>query len=605
MASAGNKKMGALATFVVKVGGTAIPDELGVLSVYIEKRINRIPIARVVIQDGKPDTGKFDASSSATFLPGAELSVEAGYDSINTVIFKGIITQQSIRINDEVGSTLEVECRDASIKMTVGRKCLSFSQQKDSDIISSIIGNYSDLSSSVSATETVWPEQVQYYVTDWDFIMARAEVNGMITIPVDGKITIAPPDADTSSVLTVKYGDGLYEFTADLNSVMQLNTVKASAWDYKNQVVSSAQASNDHAGPGNLSSEKLSEVIGVSTYMLQTSAPLANDDLTNWSKSQLIKSEYSKIQGEAKLDGNNSLLPGQYITLNGVGDRFNGDHLISAVVHNISDGDWFTNISIGLSAQWFAEEPDVMSPPASGLLPGARGLFNGTVKKIFEDPDTQYRILVDIPMFDPNGAGLWARLSNFYSTNNAGVFFLPEVGDEVVLGFLNEDPRYPIILGSLYSSSKLKPFAGQGQVQALDPNEKNQYKAITSQSGISIQFDDVNKVFTCATPSSNYIILSDKDKKISVFDQNGNSIVMSESGITMNSPKDINITADQNISISGKMGIKIDSSGGDVEISGINIKETAQVQYAANGNATAQINGGGELTMKGAMVMIN
>ncbi len=604
MADSGTKT-GSNATCIIKVDGSIIPDEHRVLSVRVEKKVNGIPVARIVILDGEAETGKFSASSSSTFVPGAQLTIQAGYESGTAIIFKGIITQQSIRINDEVGSALEIECRDNAIKMTVGRKCLSYSQQTDSDIISSIIGNYSGLTSKVSSTTTKWPEQVQYYATDWDFILTRAEVNGMIVIPLDGKVTVAPPDADTSSVLTVKYGDGLYEFSADLNAVMQLGTVKASTWDYKNQQVSSGQSSSHYAGAGNLTTEKLSQVIGVSPFMLRTSGPLENDDLKTWSKSQLIKSEYSKIQGEAKIDGTSIVAPGKYITLAGVGDRFNGNHLVSGVVHEISDGDWFTIISIGLSPLWFVEEPDVMSAAASGLLPAARGLFNGTVKKIFDDPDTQYRILVDIPMFDSNGAGIWARLSNFYSTNNAGIFFLPEIGDEVVIGFLNEDPRYPIILGSMYSSPKLKPFAGQDQVQALEPNEKNQYKAITSQSGITIQFDDVNKVITCATPASNYMIFSDKDKQISVKDQNGNSIVMSESGITLNSPKDINITAEQNITISGKMGVKIQSSGGDVEISGINIKETAQAQYTATGNATAQINGGAELTVKAAMVLIN
>ena len=55
---------------------------------------------------------------------------------------------------------------------------------------------------------------------------------------------------------------------------------------------------------------------------------------------------------------------------------------------------------------------------------------------MYEDPDSQFRILVSVPLFDPNGEGIWARLTNFYSTNGAGIFFLPEVGDEVVLGFL-------------------------------------------------------------------------------------------------------------------------------------------------------------------------
>lgn len=590
---------GGLVTFSIKVAGNPIPDEYGVYSLMVEKKVNRIAMARIVILDGEANTGKFKASSSPTFVPGANITIEAGYDTKNKLIFKGIITMQSLRIDDQIGSALEIECRDTAIKMTVGRKCLTFSQRKDSDIISSIIGTYSGLEASISATATVWPEQVQYFVTDWDFILARAEVNGLIVTTINGKVSVVKPDADTDPVLSVGYGNGLYEFRADLNAITQLGRVKASTWDYKNQALSSGQASNDNSGPGNISSKTLSGVIGLSEYQLQTTAPLENSDLTNWAAAQLMKSEYSKIQGEAKFEGTNIPEPGNYITINGIGDRFSGDHLISGVTHTISDGNWFTNVDIGLSPLWFIEEPDILAPPASGLLPGARGLLNGTVKKIFDDPDMQYRILVDVPMFDQNGEGIWARLSNFYSTSGAGAFFLPEVGDEVVLGFLNEDPRYPVILGSMYSSSKIKPY------QDLDPNEKNQLKAIVSKSGICIEFDDVDKILTISTPAKNTIVFNDKDKQISVNDQNGNSLVMSQNGIDIKSPKNINISADEKISINGIQGIDIQSSGGDVLVTAVNIKETANVQYSAEGSATAQVSGGGELTLKGGMVMIN
>jgi Rhs element Vgr protein len=592
-------KSGDIASFSVKVGGNAVPDALSILTVHIEKRINKISTATIVILDGQADTGKFDASSSATFLPGSEVSIEAGYDNTNEVVFKGIITRQSIRIDQLVGSALEIECRDASVKMIVGRKSLTFSKKKDSDILSSIIGTYPDLSSDVTATTTVWPEQVQYYVTDWDFLLARAEANGMIVTTLNNKVSVIKPGATTTSVLTVGFGSGLLEFNADLNSISQLGNVKASTWDYKTQAVSTGQAANDLAGPGNLSSKKLSEVIGLSNFELQTSAPIESGDLTDWSKAQLIKSEYSKIQGEAKFQGTSLVDPSKYITLQGLGDRFNGDHLVSGVVHDLSEGNWVTEVTIGLSPVWFTEEPDLMAPPAAGLLPGARGLFNGTVKKIYDDPDSQYRILVNIPLFDQNGEGIWARLSNFYSTSGAGAFFLPEVGDEVILGFLNEDPRYPIILGSMYSSSKLKPY------KDCEPNQKNSIKAIVSKSLISVEFDDDQKIFTIATPGSNSITLSDKDTKITVKDKTGNTITMSDSGINLKSPKNITIDSDQNVSISGAKGVKIQASGGDVEVSGINIKETADSQYSAEGSQIAKINSGAELTLKSAMIMIN
>lgn len=594
-----NTNIGDTATFVVKVGGNAVPDALSILSVQVEKHVNRISSATIVVLDGESDTGKFDASSSSTFLPGADVTIEAGYDNKNEIIFKGIITRQSIRIDQVVGSALEVECRDASVKMIVGRKSLTFSQKKDSDIISSIIGTYSDLSADVTATTTTWPEQVQYYVTDWDFILARAEANGLIVTTLNGKVSVIKPDASTTSVLTVGFGSGLLEFNADLNAVSQLGSVKASTWDYKTQTVSSGEAQNNLAGPGNLSSKKLSEVVGLADYQLQTSAPLESADLTAWSKAQLVKSEYSKIQGEAKFFGTSLVDPAKYITLQGLGDRFNGDHIISGVTHDLSEGNWITTVTIGLSPIWFTEEPDLIAPPAAGLLPGVRGLFNGTVKKMYGDPDSQYRILVDVPLFDQNGEGIWARLSNFYSTNGAGAFFLPEVGDEVILGFLNEDPRYPIILGSVYSSSKLKPY------KDCEPNQKNSIKAIVSKSLISVEFDDDQKIFTIATPGSNSITLSDKDTKITIKDKTGNTVTMSDSGIALKSPKDISINSDQNVTISGAKGVKIQASGGDVEVSGINIKETADSQYSAEGSQIAKINSGAELMLKSAMIMIN
>jgi Rhs element Vgr protein len=590
---------GGLSTFIVKVAGSPVPDELRIFSVHIEKRVNRISVAKIVILDGEADTGKFDASSSATFLPGAEVTIEGGYDSKTALIFKGIITQQSIRIDGLIGSALEVECRDAAIKMIVGRKSLTYSKKKDSEIISAIIAAYPGLSSTVTATAMTWPEQVQYYATDWDFIMARAEANGMIITTLNGKVSVLKPGADASPVVTVGFGDSLLEFNADLNSITQLGSVKASSWDYKQQKVSSQEAQNDVAGPGNLSSKKLSEVVGLSAYQLQSPASLEADDLSTWSKAQLIKSEYSKIRGEAKFQGTSLVDPAKYITLTGLGDRFNGDHFISGVVHSFADGNWITTVSVGLAFFWFTEEPDVMAPPAAGLLPGVRGLFTGTVKKMYEDPDSQFRILVNVPLFDANGEGLWARLSNFYSTKGAGAFFLPEVGDEVVLGFLNEDPRYPIILGSLYSSTQLAPFKG------LEPNEKNSIKAIVSKSGISVEFDDDQKILTIATPGKNKVTISDKDKKISIEDENSNSIIMSSDGIAIKSQKNISLEAGQNISLKATQGITVAASGGDVEVKGLNIKQTAQMEYSAEGSATAKISAGMQLTMKAAMIMIN
>jgi phage protein D len=135
---------GGIATFSILVNGNMIPDELSALSVTVKNKLNTISSATITILDGEADTQAFAVSSSATFVPGNTITIKAGYDGNNKVIFTGIITGQSISINDQIGSSLEVECRDEAVKMVSGRKSKIFKAMKDSDIISSIISSYNN-----------------------------------------------------------------------------------------------------------------------------------------------------------------------------------------------------------------------------------------------------------------------------------------------------------------------------------------------------------------------------------------------------------------------------------------------------------------------------
>lgn len=591
-------KSGGEVTFQVKVNGSPLSNNVEVHSITIEKAVNRIASATLEILDGNSSEEGFKVSSSNDFVPGTPISIEAGYDSDNQLVFKGIVTRQILRA-EEGNSTLDVLCKDEAVKMIIGRNSAVYTKVTDSDVISKLIGNHS-LSSDVTSTSAKYPEMAQYYTSDWDFMMSRAEINGMVVTTLNGKVSVFKPDKDTSPVLEILHGDNLYMARMDMDAVTQLSSVKADAWDYKTQKVIKGEANSTAGGAGNLSGKELAGKIGgTSPFPLQTPAPLPDGDLTDWAKAQIVKREYAKIRGEVRFQGTATVDPGKYLTIGGMGDRFNGDYFVSQVVHEISEGNWFCEASLGISPLWFVQEPDVTAPPAAGLLPGIRGLFNATVMKINDDPDSQYRIQVNVPLLDKTKEGIWARLTNFYSTSGAGAFFLPEVGDEVILGFLNEDPRFPVILGSLYSDSKHKPY------KELVPNEKNSKKAIVSKSELRLVFDDENKILTITTPGNNVITLDDKAKEISVKDENSNSMVMSSSGIVIKSPKTISIEADMEVNIKGKTGVNVESSGGDVSTKGLNIKETAQMEYSAEGSLTSKVQGGTELTLKGAMVMIN
>lgn len=101
---------------------------------------------------------------------------------------------------------------------------------------------------------------------------------------------------------------------------------------------------------------------------------------------------------------------------------------------------------MGFNPVVITEEPDVVAPAASGFLPGIRGLQIGIVKKIGDNKDFENFILVDIPLLQCEKTEIWARPVSPYASNGVGMLFLPEVDDEVVLQFINEDPCHPVII---------------------------------------------------------------------------------------------------------------------------------------------------------------
>jgi uncharacterized protein (DUF2345 family) len=99
-------------------------------------------------------------------------------------------------------------------------------------------------------------------------------------------------------------------------------------------------------------------------------------------------------------------------------------------------------------------------------------------------------------------------------------------------------------------------------------------------------------------------VFSDTDKSILIQDQNSNKIELGTGGITLDSPKDIKITAKGGITIDAVGAVSI-SSKADVKAAGLNINCEAQVGFVGKGTANAELSAAGQTVVKGAMVMIN
>jgi Rhs element Vgr protein len=580
----------------IKSSGTAIDDAVEVLSVHVVKAVNRIPRAEIMLRDGDMPTGTFPASDGDSFKPGEKIEIEAGYGSEAETIFSGVVVGQRISIDGDSLGTLIVECRDPAVAMTIGRKNANFVDSKDSDIAGKLIGGTSGLNADVEDTETTWKELVQYYCTDWDFLLARAEINGLVVIVDDATVSVKAPDTSSEPSLKVTYGADLFQFAARLEARDQFANVRATAWDMAKQEIVQAKAApltlNEQ---GDIDSAQLAKTLNVETYELQTPTTLDAGALKTWAQAQQLKSGLSRLRGSMKFQGSAKAQAGTLIEVAGVGKRFAGKVYVSVVKHDIRDGNWITEAEFGLSPAWYPETINLDAPSASGLLPGIQGLHLGIVKKLEEDPDSQYRVQVSIPVMQAETDGVWARLMQLHATEGQGSFFVPEIGDEVVLGYFNNDPTAPVILGSMYSS-KRKP--------AYSPANDNNKKALSSRSGLTLEYDDDKKVITLVTPGKNTIVISDDEKSILLQDQNDNKVKLGTDGISLDSPKDITLTAQGKITLSATNTVNIKATQ-DATMEGLNVNHTAQIGFTAKGSATAELSASGQTTVKGAMVMIN
>lgn len=586
-----------IVTLNIKSNGNVIESSIGIISVNIFYQVNHIAYAELEIRDGDIADQTFEVSSGNTFKPGSTITIDAGYGTEDETIFEGVVTNHAIRISENNQTTLNVTCKDQAIAMTIARKSQCYLKQKDSDIINSLISNYSSISAdSVDSTSVEHDELVQFNCSDWDFMLTRAEANGLVVANQKNKLSVEAPSVSDSAALVVTYGTDLINFCAEVDARYQFSSVTSTAWDPSTQSMLSQQsAATEISNQGNLSASELANVLGIGEYRMQTSASYTQDSLTNWAKGQRAKSMLAKVRGTVTFQGNAKAKINSLIELAGVGDRFNGSHYIGAVHHRIEQGQWLTTVDLGLAPVWSAEHRDLGAPPASGWLPPVDGLQIGVVTQLNEDPQTQYRIKVKVPALGDGNNEVWARLSSYYATNESGNFFIPEIDDEVLLGYINQDPGQPIILGSLYSSKKAMPY---------ELTQENYTKAIVTKNKLKIEFDDDKKIITITTPGENSITLSDDEKSITLADQNSNTVTLDDSGITLDSPKDITISAKGNISLKSIGDTSIDATG-DANIKGMNVSAQADTTLTAKGSASAELSASGNTTIKGAIVNIN
>jgi len=583
-----------LVTFTLKVGGQPVSTQYQVASININREVNRIPSAKLILYDGDPAAQDFTVSNEDTFKPGAVIEITVGYHSDETSLFNGIILRHSLKIRNDSSPLLILDCRDKTIRMTVARNSKYFYDTKDSDAAGTIIDAY-QFDHEIEDTGVQHESLVQYDSTDWDFIISRMEANGKLCIVDNGKISAKKPDLSGDAVLDAVFGATILEFDADLDARNQYQGLKVSTWDYANQAIASADAEDPgFEENGNISAGDLVSVLNISAYDVFAGEEIKEDELQSLANARFQHARLSRCRGRARFRGYGQISPGDLINIGGVGERFNGKVYVSGVHHEIVNGGWKTDVQFGLSEEPFTNLAAVHSAPSANMLPSVQGLQTGVVTALENDPESQDRIRVRLPIINAEEDGVWCRVSSLDAGNNRGMFFRPEVGDEVIVGFMNNDPRHPIVLGMVNSSAKPAPLAASDQ---------NDEKGYVSRSGMKMIFNDADKSLVIETPAGKKVTISEADNIMKLEDENGNKITMDGSSVSIESAAAMSLKAGGDLKIEAA-NITISPSGNfSVSAGGASI--SAGSGSASFSAPSVTVDGSATTTIKGGVVMIN
>ena len=564
----------------VEVDGEAVPREHALQALSVTAAANRIASARLTYVDGAAGQGDFPLSNKPLFAPGAAVEISAGAGSNPALVFKGIVTGIRLKVREASPSTLIVECRHAASRLTLVRRSANFFDKTDGDAIESLL-SAAGVNGEVDSTTVTHKQLVQHDCSDWDFINARAAANGLLVLTRAPDLAVKKP-ALASAAAELHFGATLLEIDAEVDGRAQTAAVQVLSWSPADQAVMATDGEAPaFKNPGNFNPDTLADGAGAAALLLRHAA-LDDAEATALAAATWQTTRLDLTSGRVKCEGIATLLPGDTVKLSGVGERFSGDVLVSGVRHEFdTTGGWKTHLQFGGTAPDPALRERLQSHRTAALLAPVAGLQAGVVTDN-EDPEGEFRVRVRMPLMadgEDGGDGIWARVAAIDAGSDRGFFFRPEAGDEVLIGFLDDDPRQPVILGMLHSSAMAAP---------LSPSNDNPQKGYKSRSGIQLLFDDAKKVVTLLTPGGNSLVLDDDAQGITIKDQNGNKIVLSSDGIAIESSKALTLKSD---------------TEGSFE-SGTSLDVKAGTALTCEGTASNDIKSGGVVKVAGSAIQL-
>jgi len=597
-------------------------EEVEILSLNIQESISDCYMIHAHIKSPSPSLSfgeMLKAETQIVLMAGPDLTTERIFSGIITRLAKGRTRFGQLGTATGQNYFYDVEIRPKFWLLTKRFRSKVFQNMTVQDIVKEVIGEYGitdqwQLKGSLLTHDYI----VQYEETDYNFVTRLLETEGLWFYfdQENAKVVFcndhsARPDCTPTSEIPYieevshRFKEGKMEFISDFSYSEEVGTAKYVMDHYNHET--SQTSINSESNEGQVPSFSQLESYEHSQNYKDASE---GDFYTGIRKEEALS-------GIRRGWGNTSCRSFEVGYMMQITDHFRGD----------LNGSWFlTQVNITAEQGKFQchfaciQADVVYRAPRKTPIPRVLGFQTATVTgppgaKVYLDDLGRCKIQFhwDREGEENDRSSMWVRVSNGYAGKDYGMQFIPRVGHEVLVNFVDGNPDLPIVMGRVYNDFNGPPLGPTKKYQNIiksikdnhlmfddtDSKEKVDIRAqkdmseqIINDLSISVGHDMSTSVGNdqTLTVGGNQTSTITKDQTVNVIKNQTQNITMNRTtNVTQNSTenvtqcKTLNVTQDLTANVTRKLDLNVQNSHQHMESSHIRL---------TNGNYNLRVDNG-------------
>lgn len=422
-------------------------------------------------------------AEAPVFKPGSDLSVSVRGHAVP--LFVGQVTAVEHAYEPYGGGELRVRGYDRLHQLRKRQPVRAHVRLGLADLMRELVA---DLGLTVDAASggPAWARLFQHGHSDFELLAEAAERSGAY-FTLRGDVLHAFTLAGTGDAVELTLGESLFEARFELNGELPYGTVSVSGWDPLRVESHAGSATGARVGrevsavvsPGSLGGTGERFLAGEALQDDRQAEAIAQGELDSYVASQ--------VTAWGVAEGDSRLRPGAPIVVRGVASGMAGRYVLTAVTHSLDP------------AKGFVSEFSTTPPPRRPSRKAAQVAL-GVVTDV-EDPDGMGRVRVSLPTYNDVDTE-WLGVMTAGAGVGKGLLALPDVGDTVLVLFINGDPAQGLVLGGLYGAQ-----AGAGWDWGVEDRAVKRYSFVTP-GGQRVRLDDARGLVRLENADGSFIEMS-------------------------------------------------------------------------------------------------